>query len=327
MDKKNCHMQIIEEFYANVPPWKIEDSNFIEVKNAYNTCLNLLWIEEKFNIVSGNFYEWEQEIKNSYDFLLKNQSDRPDCKLIMKQHGTEEIIVLNRRLSNVLSSIRMYRDQVLHDLSNLGKEFKINFEEETNRQYDKAFSYQIMELLRNYMQHQGLVIERITAIIPFCRRTSDELLYFAEADYSSIKNIDKFKKKIKCEPKQNENIEWINLIGILREYYTQIIELHKYFRAITQEICLTAITCIEQNVNKIYGDLFEPQIAFYGKENCEEFQDFLLQMIYIERLKKYREKDFTLDTTQYYISNKCFLDSDRIRVGNSARYNFRYNKL
>ena len=48
-------------------------------------------------------------------------------------------------------------------------------------------------------------------------------------------------------------------------------------------------------------------------------------MTYIERMKKYREKDVTIDTTQYYVSSKCFLESDNINVSNSVRRNFRDN--
>lgn len=44
--------------------------------------------------------------------------------------------------------------------------------------------------------HQGLVIERITAIIPFFNReVGKELLYFAESNYTAIKSIDKLDKK------------------------------------------------------------------------------------------------------------------------------------
>lgn len=119
MDKEKCKVQIMEELLFNNQCREIEDEIFIETKNAYNDCLNLLWIEEKLNIVSGNFYEWEQEIKDSYDFLVKAQNDRSDCNNIMNKHGAKEIIVLNRRLFNVLNSIRMYRDQILHDLSDI----------------------------------------------------------------------------------------------------------------------------------------------------------------------------------------------------------------
>lgn len=326
MSNECCHIQIMEELLTNNQSWRIEDNSFKAVRESYFTCLNLLWIEEKLNIVSGNFYEWEQEIKKSYDFLLKTQSDRSDCDLIMKEHGTKEIIILNRLLFNVVNSIRMYRDQVLHDLSGLGGDLKSDFEKETNRQYDKSFSYQIMELFRNYMQHQGLVIERITAIIPFFNReVGKELLYFAESNYTSIKNIEKFDKKIKNKPETNEKMKWINLIGILREYYTQILDLHKHFRKITEEILNKSITNIQENVQSVYGNLSVKIVAFYGKKDCEELQDFLLQMTYIERLKKYREKDVTIDTTQYYTASKCFLESDNINVSNSVRCNFRYN--
>lgn len=42
------------------------------------------------------------------------------------------MVILNRLLFNVLDSIRMYRDQVLQDLSGLDSQMKSTFEEETN---------------------------------------------------------------------------------------------------------------------------------------------------------------------------------------------------
>lgn len=326
MCNDRCHVQIMEELLSNGQSWEIDDDEFIKVREDYYTCLNLLWIEEKFNIVSDNFYEWEQEIKNSYNFLIENQNDRPDCDTIMNEHGTKEIIVLNRRFFNIINSIRMYRDQVLHDLSSIGNKAKIAFEKETHNQYDKSFSYQLMELVRNYMQHQGLIIERITAIIPFNRKINEELWYFVESKYPSLKKIEKFNKKIKLEPQTNKDIEWINLVGILREYYSQIIDLHNCYRKITKEIYLTATSNIEQKIANIYKNLPVMTIAFYGKKNCNDFQDFLLQRTYIERLKTYRKMDSQLDMTQHYMAKKCSLDSNMIRVSNSVRCRFRFNK-
>lgn len=326
MSNERCRVQMMEELLTNNQSWEIKDEEFIKVREDYYTCLNLLWIEEKFNIVSDNFYEWEQEIKNSYNFLIENQNDRPNCNTIMNEHGTKEIIVLNRRFFNIINSIRMYRDQVLHDLSSIGNEAKIAFEKETNNQYDKSFSYQLMELVRNYMQHQGLIIERITAIIPFNRKINEELWYFVESNYLSLKKIDKFNQKIKLEPQTNEDIEWINLICILREYYSQIIELHNCYRKTTEEIYNSATSNIEQKIANIYKDLPVMTIAFYGKKSCNDFQDFLLQRAYIERLKTYRKMDSKLDMTQHYVAKKCYLESDRIRVSNSVRRGFRFNK-
>lgn len=319
MDNDKCRIQTILEVIQN-QSHEIADDCFLNMERDYTICLKLLWIEEKWNIVSDNFYEWEEEIQNNYDFLLDNHNE---CK---GAYGRKEIITLNRRLFNVLSSIRMYRDQVLNDLSDLDKNLKEKFEEETHIQYDKTFSYQIMEFLRNYMQHQGLVIGRITAIIPFSNTKPNYLLYFAEADYSLIKKISKYEQKIKRHPENEDRIKWLNLIGGLREYYNQYLDLHHFFRDITQEICDVSITYIEQTIKKIYKDVSVNKIGFYGKKESQDYQDFLLQLIYIELLKEYRRKNIQLDKARYYISKKCSLSSDWISVGKSERLSFRYNE-
>lgn len=321
---QKCHVQIMEEALTTNKAWEIDDKTFLKTENEYHLCMKLLWTEERFNIVRDNFYEWEQEIKKSYDFLIENQNDHPDCNTIMQTHGAKEIVILNRRLFNVLNSIRMYRDQVLHDLSGLDSQMKSEFEKETNRQYDRTFSYQIMEFLRNFIQHQGLIIERITATIPFSKKLNNELWYYVEANYPAIEKIEKYEKKIKNPPASK--MEWLNLIVVMREYYSQIIELHNYFRFITEERYKVAIQYLRKTVESVYGDLPVKSVAFLGKENQDDFQDFLLQMVYVERLKEYRNKNVVMDETQFYISKKTYLESDKIRVSNSVTCCFRYNK-
>lgn len=321
---QKCHVQIMEEYLTTNNACEIEDETFLRTGKEYDLCMKLLWTEERFNIVSDNFYEWEQEIKKSYDFLIENQSDRPDCNMIMQAHGAKEIVILNRRLFNVINSIRMYRDQVLHDLSALDSHMKCDFEEETHRQYEKTFSYQIMEFLRNFIQHQGLIIERITATIPFSKKLNNELWYYVEANYPTIEKIEKYEKKIKNPP--DGKIEWLNLIVVMREYFSQIVDLHNYFRLITEERYISAIQYLRKTVESVYGDLPVKVIAFHGKEKQDDFQDFLLQMLYIDRLEKYRNMDAVLDETQYYISKKPYLESDKIKVSNSVTCHFRYNK-
>ena len=286
--------------------------------------MKLLWIEEKFNIVSDNFYEWEQEIQKSYDFLIANQNEHSNYDMIIQAHGSKEIIILNRRLFNVLSSIRMYRDQVLHDLANLDNQLKREFEAETNRQYDKTFSYQIMEFLRNFIQHQGLIIERITATIPLSKKISNELLYYVEASYPAIEKIEKYKNKIKNPPA--DKIQWLNLIVVMREYYNQIVELHNHFRHITEKLYNTAIQYLTETITNVYVDSPVKIVAFFGKKSQDNFQDFLLEMNYLERLKEYRNKNVIIDKTQFYISKKTYLESNKITVPFSVTYHFRYNK-
>ena len=70
--------------------------------------------------------------EKSCDFLIENQNDHPDFNTIMQTHREKEMVILNRLLFNVLDSIRMYREQVLQDLSGLDSQMKSTFEEETN---------------------------------------------------------------------------------------------------------------------------------------------------------------------------------------------------
>ena len=125
-------------------PIGIDVSLFQNIKKSYEIILSMLWIEEKFNIIAENYYEWEQEIKESYDFFLYNQDSSGECDYKMRKYGMSEIIVLNRRLNNLLSSIRLYQDQVLHQLSQfdnqLSSNLKNNFKNEMSKLYDTSVS-------------------------------------------------------------------------------------------------------------------------------------------------------------------------------------------
>lgn len=65
---QKCHVQIMEEALTTNKGWEIDDKTFLRAENEYHLCMKLLWTEERFNIVSDNFYEWEQEIKKATTF-------------------------------------------------------------------------------------------------------------------------------------------------------------------------------------------------------------------------------------------------------------------
>jgi hypothetical protein len=72
---------------------------------------------------------------------------------------------IDRRLSNLLSSCRLYFDQIAHLL---GETFgtasteatRVN--QERNNAYDQSFAYRFIEALRNFVQHRALPIDNIT---------------------------------------------------------------------------------------------------------------------------------------------------------------------
>lgn len=313
-----CSMQTIIDVLSGNKSKDIDEKLYLKIKDSYKLCLKLIWIEEKFNIVKDNYYEWEEEIQKSYDFLISVQNSDSNCNQVIKNHGIAEIVTLNRRIINVLNSIRMYRDQVLHDLSGINPDYKVRFEKKTNELYDSSYAYQLLELLRNYTQHQGLFIDRITVHIPFNKRINKELWYFVDSNFENLKKIDKYHAKIKIKPDVDDKCKWINLVGVVREYIDKYVILHEEFRKITQEDYVRALNIVEDEIPKLLGD-FLPKIAFYGKE------DFLFQKEYLDKLTEIRSKKVLVDSSKFYIEKNTFLDSDKIRVSNAVKCTFIYN--
>ena len=154
-----------KEYYAQVgcavgPLLEIKKQDFIEIKKMYSECRKFLWIEEKFNILKENYLEFKKEIKHFYKIIDQNQTNESNLKKLI----SKKIIQYNRLVFNFLSSVRLYIDQVQKDLNSINPEYKQKFKNKTNILYDDNIEYQIMELLRNHMQHQGLIIEEILII-------------------------------------------------------------------------------------------------------------------------------------------------------------------
>ncbi|MDU4882665.1 MAG: hypothetical protein E6348_04215 [Clostridium celatum] len=321
----------MEEILCNISAREIDDAQFLRIESAYNICLALLWIEEKFNIITGNYYDLEQEIEENYNYFLVNQSSDSNCNILFHKYGSEKIVVLNRKLNNLLSSIRLYQDQTFHELSTLEKQLGITdlvkkFKDKTHELYDESLAYQLLELMRNHMQHQGLIIERITAIIPlFKRNVESELWYFIETNHKKVRLIDKFNQKINLKKELQTQGEWINLIGMIREYYIQLIKLHNTFREITSKILDDAIKNISDVKRIYYHDMPVLKIAFYGKKGNDSFEDFLLQFNYIEKIINYRQDVPSVDISKYFIGKRVFMDMSKIKVSNSTTCSIRYN--
>ncbi|AOT71416.1 hypothetical protein Gferi_18920 [Geosporobacter ferrireducens] len=327
-----CHVQTMEEILTTGKSQFMSDHYFIKAKKAYELCLTFLWIEEKFNIISENYLEWEKEIFDIYNFILENTNDKQESDQIIKTQGKKSIVMLNRRLANILGSIRMYRDQVSHDLSTISKMLELenlekDFKEETNNQYDKSIGYQIMEFIRNYMQHQGMIIEKLTAIVPFFNRNqSTEFLFFAEVDYKRIKEIKGFKNKIKLINEIDTNLEWINVVELVRQYFNGIIELHSCYRKITNTIFDEAIENIRHIIGLHYNYNVINQVAFLAKKCDNTYKDFLFQKCFIDDVVNYRQADIAPSTNKYYLNRKSYISSNR-NLANSIRLDIRYNMV
>ena len=105
-----------------------------------------------------------------------------------------------------------------------------------------------MELLRNHMQHQGLIIEEILIIKT---NIKDSFLYVGiNIRYEELKKVESFNKKIKKINEIPTNTKSINIISLLDKYYDNIVTLHDYYRNIISEN-------LKKNFNNISIKIFE----------------------------------------------------------------------
>src|SRR5690349_15095768 len=112
----------------------ITSEEFGKVKLARANLLAALGSEEKCELLIENFTEYEREVFGiAQRRLLKGGSSWAA--------SLEDMLLLNRRLVNVLTAARMYADQIKHDINSIyGSVSKVadRVRESLSREYDEA---------------------------------------------------------------------------------------------------------------------------------------------------------------------------------------------
>ena len=133
--------------FGNWPSIEISSQNFHQLKHAKRGLFILVGIEEKFEMLSQNYLEYEQAlITLALDYMI---SRNPEYRTM---HDARSQI--NRRLANLLTIARLYIDQIKHDVSRLfGRDALENtiICESFSEQYDRLMGYRILESIRNSM--------------------------------------------------------------------------------------------------------------------------------------------------------------------------------
>lgn len=219
--------------FSAPPSIEISEQHFKEIEFAKNGLIAVSLIEELFSAVLENYLEFEIDLLEvSARYLVL----RPDFEPSIFQNDRERF---NRRLMNLLSACRSYIDQSKHYISGLvgrGQTFDAVIKARS-AQYDSILGYRAMELLRNYVQHQGFPIhgmsyanswenseERRKAkmrIVVSVRLKIEELRSDPEHQKPS-------KRKILDELPHKQGM--CDLRPLIREYITSLSVAHKVLR-------------------------------------------------------------------------------------------------
>ena len=131
---------------------EITSEQFKAVKDAKTSLMNALFMEEKLNYVVENYCEMERELftVGLNDILF---SDQDWSRLMSELHA------ISRRIVNLLSSCRLYLDQIVrnvHTIYGRGSAQAEALVRKKSEERDSVFGYRVMGALRNHVQHCGL---------------------------------------------------------------------------------------------------------------------------------------------------------------------------
>ena len=148
--------------------------------NALKAALEIqgvaLEIEERFNLVMASYEEFEREILT---ITLAHM-----VRISPTWGGMfSDLLLLNRRVVNLLNTGKLYVDQVGHSVNKYSKQVGCTLEkvkEVFSEQSNKAPGYRIAPALRNHFQHRSLALLSIS--YPSSIETKTE----AEGEYDPL---------------------------------------------------------------------------------------------------------------------------------------------
>lgn len=133
-----------------IPAWlELSRDEHDALKAARAMIQVAIAIEDKLWIVAENYLDYEREVVG----LALGKSVRRDFAWHTFQG---EAVAIERRLSNLLSSVRGYLDHLVRQVRRChGVERRREVEAFANAEYDRSLAYRVMEALRNVTQHKA----------------------------------------------------------------------------------------------------------------------------------------------------------------------------
>lgn len=211
---------------------ELTDDEFREIIDATRNVLEAKNIEEKYNIVIDNYVEFESDLLNMAleQMAFTNFGWRPE---------NNDIFKLNRRLANLLTTTRLYMDQVPHNLNSIygkGVGHVAKVKAAMSAEYDSNLGYRVLEALRNYIQHQGLPIFSVTYDRHMCRKLRGNQILNNVIPYievSELRNAGDFKKSVL---KELEALgDKVDIRPFVRVYIESIGKIQKAIRDLIEQ--------------------------------------------------------------------------------------------
>lgn len=224
-----------------VPEIEISAEEFHELLDARRVLSAVGAIEQKFEIFLSNYLEMEKEILR----LSAEQMVRGE---VSYERMFESQMAMNRMLINLLTTSRLYVDQVLHLTKQIcGHEGKAEVKKMMSAEYDGNFEYRFMEALRNYVQHSGFPVHAIS--FPSDLKKGMRNDFVSSFEFSALKEIlgedGTFKATVLAECPAK-----IDLKSTTRSYLESFGRVHDLVRTLIKPFIEVARPKIENAIQK-----------------------------------------------------------------------------
>ena len=233
---------------------KISDSEYYELQKARNILDNALAIEEKYEIVVSNYLDFEREILNvTSSYMIRSYIDYSDL--------FEVRLILNVKLVNLLTAVKLYRDQLNQNVAECltdNPNVKDYIEELFSKEYDENQYYRFMEALRNYVQHRGIPVHLINTNSQRTSLEDDGLFEYSIklfSLHSCLAEDKKMKKSVLAEMDEK-----VDLTVATRSYIESVSHIQNSARSMIAEATLSSRKMIE-NAQRRYSEKYRDNLT------------------------------------------------------------------
>lgn len=235
---------------------EITKEQYQEIQRTHQLIAFGLALEEKLDLLAENYADLEREL---IDMAVQHSIFHGSINELLSDSRHR----VNRRLINLLTSVRLYHDQIAHALNSVyGKDNDLlkNFRSFSSSEYDSSLSYRALEALRNHVQHASLPITAISFPMSAVERDSNSTpigaptkIRYKVIPYIAIEELEAnkdFKRQTLQELKTISNKKGdLEMVPLVREYISCIGRIHRQLR----QLCKSDLDNAEANLIKYRG--------------------------------------------------------------------------
>lgn len=237
----------------------ISESEYNQIKGAYEALQNARFIEEEYEVLLSNYIELEKVLSNYLISVIVRRFSEDFYDLSFNFR-----LEVNISLSSLLSAVELYTHRLpsrVRKSSAKGKMLQKRIQEEKEENRRTCFEYLFMDELRNHAQHYGLPTHHLLTNSSWKEDgrefTAD---YFATQEW--LKKDEELWRNLESELRKKG--EKIDLKACVRVYVERLSHIHDSARSMIQE----HVNASSEKIRKILAD-YEQQVKPVSPNACK----------------------------------------------------------